>query len=444
MADDTAASAVKNSNDGTTQAPQGGPMSLGGAGSGTYWDAVNKTWVVFNAPPSTLASTASSFEKALANTRLNTAQVSTLNGISSNLDPAVKKLTETQSISPGGFGGDLTGLSGTATGYTSAGTPNTFGGVGTGPSTVDYGNLQDFGGAGASDFQIAEGRATPGSTPGVGSSAEGDGAANTRQVLATFNKKVFLPKDNVLDQYASYTYNIGWYLMSPANYKELLKTKKPNIANYSLLAQSGGAPTGTTPSDAGGARNQFFGLDYYIDDLEITSVVSGKGGKRAHNAQEITFKVTEPAGITLINNIQKAVASVYKNDMKYGLAVFCLVIRFYGYDENGKIVSARNSENKDAIVEKFIPFYISNVSFRIANKIVEYDVKATPVVYHVGFGTQSGTIKAPIEITGSTVSQILNGNGTDNNSVSADDGRVDVPSPNTTQSSLQGSSDFYG
>ena len=327
---------------------------------------------------------------------------------------------------------EITGLNGAATGEPAPVDP------------VDYGNLQDFGGAGASDFQIAEGRATPGSTPGVGSSAEGDGAANTRQVLATFNKKVFLPKDNVLDQYASYTYNIGWYLMSPANYKELLKTKKPNIANYSLLAQSGGAPTGTTPSDAGGARNQFFGLDYYIDDLEITSVVSGKGGKRAHNAQEITFKVTEPAGITLINNIQKAVASVYKNDMKYSLAVFCLVIRFYGYDENSKIVSARNSENKDAIVEKFIPFYISNVSFRIANKIVEYDVKATPVVYHVGFGTQSGTIKAPIEITGSTVSQILNGNGTDNNSVSADDGRVDVPSPNTTQSSLQGSSDFYG
>ena len=293
-------------------------------------------------------------------------------------------------------------------------------------------------GTGAETADPAAGRAAPAGTPGTGSSAEeAEGAANTRQILANFNKKVFLPKNNVLDQYASYTYNIGWYLMSPANYKELLKTKKPNIANYSLLAQSGGAAASKPGANTGGVRNQFFGIDYYIDDLEITSVVSGKGGKRAHNSSEITFKVTEPAGITLINNIQKAVASVYKNDMKYGLAVFCLVIRFYGYDENGKIVSAANSENKDAIVEKFIPFFISNVSFRIANKIVEYEVKATPVVYHVGFGTQYGTIKAPIEITGSTVNQILNGNGTDNNSVSADDGR-------TTQSALQGSSDFYG
>ena len=275
--------------------------------------------------------------------------------------------------------------------------------------------------------------ARPSGTAGAGANGEdGTGAANTKQVMAVFNNTVFTPKNNVLDKYASYTYSISWYLLTPADYKNLIATKKPNVANYSLLAQSGGAPTGATPANAGGIRNQYFSLDYYIDNLEIVSAVSGKGSGRAHNAQDLSFDLIEPAGITLITNLQKAVDAVYKNDnIKYSLATYCLVIRFYGYDENGNIVSASDSDNSNAVVEKFIPFYIENIKFRVAsNRLVEYHVKAKPVVYYVGLGSSVGTIKAPIEISGSTVSQILAGNGDTNiTTVPPEDGRVATALP---------------
>jgi hypothetical protein len=269
-----------------------------------------------------------------------------------------------------------------------------------------------------------EGR--PAGAPGVGAGEDGQTASNTQRILNTFNKTRFVPKNNILDQYASYTYNIAWYLMPLDGLTALKTTGKPNYASYSLLMQSGGAST--TPV-AGIARNQFFELDYYIDNLEIKSKITGKGTGRANNTTDIAFTVTETTGITLIDNLYNAVQSVYKNsDIPYVSAMYCLVIRFYGYDENGKIVQASNGDNNNALVEKFIPFKLSQLTFSVGNKLVEYSVKATPLVYDVAFGSNLGVVKKQIQITGATVKDLLM-NGIPNAEVSADDGRIPTPQP---------------
>jgi hypothetical protein len=133
-----------------------------------------------------------------------------------------------------------------------------------------------------------EGR--PGGAPGAGAGEDsGQTASNTRRILNTFNNTRFVPKNNILDQYASYTYNIAWYLMPRDGLIALAKTNRPDYATYSLLMQSGGASS--TPV-AGITRDEFFQLDYYIDNLEIKSVVTGKGNGNAHNATEFSFTVT--------------------------------------------------------------------------------------------------------------------------------------------------------
>lgn len=245
----------------------------------------------------------------------------------------------------------------------------------------------------------------PAGAPGVGAGEDGPTATNTRQILNAFDKTRFVPKNNILDQYASYTYNIAWYLMDPAGFVALTKTGKPNYASYSLLMQSGGA---STTASAGIARNEFFKLDYYIDNLEIKSKITGKGTGRANNATDIAFNVTETTGITLIDNLYSAVQSVYKDtNIPYVSAMYCLVIKFYGYDETGKIVQASNGDNNNALVEKIIPFKLSELNFSVGNKLVEYTIKAKPLVYDVGFGSNLGVIKSPIEITGTTVKDLL-------------------------------------
>ena len=277
----------------------------------------------------------------------------------------------------------------------------------------------------ANTSRSAEGR--PAGPAGVGAPPEdGQTAANTQRILNTFNKTRFVPKNNILDQYASYTYNIGWYLMDPAAVTALEKTKKFNLASYSLLMQSGGA---STAPNAAVARNKFFQLDYYIDNLEIKSTITGKGSGLAHNATSISFTVTEPTGITLIDNLYNAVKTAHPGlNVTYTAAQYCMVIRFYGYDENGKIVQAGNGDNNNAVVEKIIPFNLSDITFSVGNKLVEYSVTAIPVQQFVGFGSNLGVIKAPIEIAGVTVKDLLM-NGIPNAEISPDDGRVTTSRP---------------
>jgi hypothetical protein len=291
----------------------------------------------------------------------------------------------------------------------------------------------------------SEGR--PGGAPGVGATGEdGATAANTKQIIAAAqaNQSAFAPRNNVLDQYASYTYNIGWYLMTPEQYTALQKTRKMTISQYNLLVQSGGAPStveGVQPElTTGGAvagvsrsagRNPFFGLDYYFDNLEIKSVITGKGSNSAHNAAELSFSVTETAGITLIDNLWNAVKAAYKDSkIPYSAAIYALVIRFYGYDENGKIVQASDSDNKNAVVEKIIPFKLADIDFTVSNKLIEYRVKGVAIPYTVGFGTNLGVIKANIEISGATVKDLMT-KGVALAEVSPADGRKTTPAPAT-------------
>jgi hypothetical protein len=288
-----------------------------------------------------------------------------------------------------------------------------------------------------------EGR--PGGQPGVGATGEdGATAANTTQIINAVSQQTFRPRNNILDQYASYTYNIGWYLMTPEQYTELQKTSKISVSQYNLLVQSGGAPSTTaevqpdlttagvtTGTSQSAGRNPFFALDYYLDNLEIQSVITGKGTNSLHNATALKFTVTETAGITLIDNLWKAVKQVYKDSaITYSAAYYALIIRFYGYDENGKIVQASDSDNKNAIVEKIIPFRLTDIQFSVANKLVEYQVTASAVPHLIGFGSNLGIVKKPVEIAGGTVKDVLT-KGVELVAVSADDGRKTTSTPDT-------------
>jgi hypothetical protein len=277
----------------------------------------------------------------------------------------------------------------------------------------------------ANTGRSTEGR--PAGPAGVGAGEDsGQTASNTQRILNSFNKTRFVPKNNILDQYASYTYNIAWYLMPLDGLTALKTTGKPNYASYSLLMQSGGA---STAPNAEVARNEFFQLDYYIDNLEIKSKISGKGTGRSNNTTEIAFTVTETTGITLIDNLYNAVQSVYKNSgVPYVSAVYLLAIRFYGYDENGKIVQASNGDNNNAVVEKFMPFQLSELNFSVGNKLVEYSIKAKPLIYNIAYGSNLGVIKKQIQITGATVKDLLM-NGIPGAEVSAADGRISTPRP---------------
>ena len=243
-----------------------------------------------------------------------------------------------------------------------------------------------------------------------------------------------ISQDNILDYYASYTYSLSWYLVDPDTYNKLVKSPKRNLEGYYLLVQSGGAPVnnqvptnnGTNPTvqtsgTVGYGRSPFFPLDYYIDNLEFNIAYGGTATGGAATFSDLTFTITEPNGISLLDNLYSAVADLYskKNITKpgvapnYSSAAYVMVIRFYGYDVDGNLVQpiARRAGVTDnqAAVEKFIPFIINNIDFKVSNKLVEYQIAGTVPGTATGFSTNRGSIPQNFQFQGATVKDILVG-----------------------------------
>jgi hypothetical protein len=248
---------------------------------------------------------------------------------------------------------------------------------------------------------------------GVGAGSEDTGVAKNAtktEVDNVFNSTVITPQPNVLDQYGSYTYQASVYLMGAEAYKTMCDTKQKSLQGTQLLFQSGGAPvTG---------RNPYFSNDYYIDKITLESVISGKGTNQAHNVNQIRMTVVEPNGITLINNLDRALNGEIGPDAKkknFNAQQYLLVIRFYGYDQNGQLMQANNANgagrftDSAAFVEKFFPMCITNIRFKVANKLVEYDIEATAPNYNINVGSNRGSIPYNVELSSGTVKDILAG-----------------------------------
>ena len=243
-------------------------------------------------------------------------------------------------------------------------------------------------------------------------------------------------RDNVLDQFASYTYSLSWYLLDHATYNTLLSSDIKQLNNYYLLAQSGGASLqtknesfvqapgeagrGGTPPSAG--RSSFFTLDYYLDNFEFDTAVSGTPGSRgAAKLTSLSFTVTEPNGISLQSNLVRAVNDLYWNKglatqgrtVNYNEAHYCMVIRFYGYDSQGNLVipidNRQGLTDRQAAIEKFIPFNITAIDFKVANKLVEYSIRGAPIEQLTAFSTDRGSIPQNFQFQGRTTKDILAG-----------------------------------
>jgi len=335
--------------------------------------------------------------------------------------------------------------------------------------------------------------------PGVGA-GNGDGATitgnTTKDIInATFqtstNQRIYT-QPNILDDYASYTYQISWYLLSEEQYNALVNSAQRSVGAWSLLMQSGGIPlnsalqknTDTVSNTAPPTRSQFFPVDYYLDDLEIHSLFPLGGTHMAHCANSIKFKVVEPNGLTLIDNLYSAVNSIYSigsnspeldvggslaqqsaaylanNNLSpptnsrapgrtpnYIQAHYCLTIKFYGYDVNGNLqaplkgrYSVNNTPNLvgvpndvNAVVLKIYPFLLSDIKFAMApganSRGIEYHVEGIPTGQAAGFGQARGTIPFNFQLSGTTVKDLLIGKSAQSRLQPRQDGRVPSATP---------------
>jgi hypothetical protein len=309
---------------------------------------------------------------------------------------------------------------------------------------------------------------------GVGAPNDDSGQATVSKINNNINATqpsvgFIKAQPNILDQYASYTYSLGLYLISDTQFNDL-ELGPPNFADWTLLIQSGGAMT-TPNSSALGQRSPFFNLDYYLDNLTLVSGFPGGGPSTgaAHNVTNLEFTILEPNGISLINNLVQAVQTLYKQapssyntttgatttvpgeagvgpnttgssattTPSYTQANYVMVIRFYGYDDQGNLLQGGNPGG--AIITKFYPFVISSLDFKLSSKAIEYRIKGLCTMYVLGASAARGSIQQNFNLVGKTVSDILSGNQSNTNEVSPDDSkRTGVPAiPRAPSASVQ-------
>lgn len=361
-----------------------------------------------------------------------------------NTNPPVKSINTSQSLPP------ATAIPGAAPGDIAG--PNYPGQTVPVPSSApEVDPFEGFPGQGGVNEDA--GGYGPSSQGGVGAGS-GDSAADSSSgsVAARINSLFggeagrIIPKANALDEYASYTYSISIYLLSPDDYRLMLSRKRAP-QGWQLLIQSGGIPVGgpkipgdqltqEDPVEAGQAqlanlgRNEFFNLDYYIDDVIVKHLTTNRGTLSPHQATELEFKIFEPNGLTFLPNLYKATqqyvalrgGSPGVRNQVYSSQTFLMAIRFYGYDKDGNLVTASNKQNQivstngtvlqtsgTATIEKFIPFQFRSVEFRVQSKIAEYHCKAITPQVNQATSAFRGRIPYNIELSSQGLQELLTG-----------------------------------
>ncbi len=296
------------------------------------------------------------------------------------------------------------------------GTPNTnnLGGTpGSGDQTGTDGTTQ-AGAAGASNV-------VPGVSQSTSTSTNVTSAATTATKLGTRLK-------NPLGNFASYTYQLGLYMITPDAYDAFQLSGRTNINALSAVDSTGAATGGGAflVAQSGGINNTTskrapgFELDYYIDDLKIKSKTSSKSTKTASNVTDVNFTIVEPLGFSFITNLKKAYETLKKNSklkdydkaLNAGKQFFVLSIRFQGYDKNGQI--ANNSEyfsddtrstdpNASGVYERFYDIIIKSMKFKLAGGATTYTITASCISTSVAMGTQKAIVKNSVPVLADTV-----------------------------------------
>jgi len=222
---------------------------------------------------------------------------------------------------------------------------------------------------------------------------------------------------NSLSGMSTYTYQLGIYLMTPEQFTAMSRSEIKSVAGLSLLMQSGGQIANGQLDLNGATRNKHFDLDYFIEDLEMESLMP-RAVRGATNQTRLNFKIIEPYGFTFIERLKAAVKDLFKTT-DFVKQHYLMTIKFKGYDEEGNQVTSKsatdsvtidnNRSDASSVNEKFIPFKFANIVTRASTGAVEYVCEALPVNHFEALSQKRATIPFQLEIKGQTLDDLFNG-----------------------------------
>jgi hypothetical protein len=198
----------------------------------------------------------------------------------------------------------------------------------------------------------------------------------------------FFPGVNPLHNYATYNYNISLHALSGEEYNAVM-TGSFNPSNPLMHTAGGYRP-----------RNQYFEQDFFIDGLEIISVIGAtEDGNGSKNEVYYTFKIIEPMGMTLMNRLVSLGETLFSGGSDkptpWPEIPYCMVIEFTGFYDDGTPVALHEHR-------KLYPMKIVNIDILPSLKGTEYQCKAIPY-NHLAFTKEFGTLPSAVECEAKTL-----------------------------------------
>jgi hypothetical protein len=239
---------------------------------------------------------------------------------------------------------------------------------------------------------------------------------------------------NPLGNFSSYTYQLSLYMITPDAHTAFVANGRKDINAFAKSGANSGSGGAYLILQSGGVNNALnqrppgMNLDYYIDDLRITNVVSTQQTATSSNITKISFNIIEPIGFSFTTKLKRAREALIKTSKIPNIEkatnaskqFFVLGIRFQGYDANGEIANASKYFSDDTfnaapdasgVYERFYDILFEKVTFKLTGGSTVYSVTAKNIASEVGLHVARGTVDANIEVVSDTVGGALDGSG---------------------------------
>jgi hypothetical protein len=216
---------------------------------------------------------------------------------------------------------------------------------------------------------------------------------------------------NILHEYSSYTYRISLFFLEKDDYNSLAASPDLFTPKYALMSSGGGYANkpgiDVKINDTlfrGAGRHPDFEEDFFIDNLSILTVVGLNSKTKATNAIDISFTITEPHGISLLDRLLSACETSGDKSMNYMEQPYLLEVDFL--TSPGDPFSNNSKIQDNLITRKRIPIKILELKINPGTGGTVYQVRAIPY-NHVAFTMTVASVPVNFNIEASTVGEFF-------------------------------------
>jgi hypothetical protein len=228
---------------------------------------------------------------------------------------------------------------------------------------------------------------------------------------------------NKLHDYTSYTYRITLFLLTRKDYNALATNPQTFVPTFSLISSGAGYATpglitttterksspwggfedvSTTQTRAG--RHPDFQTDFFIDNLQLTTVVGLNAQNKASNAVEISFNITEPYGLSLLDRLLSACETSGDKNTNYIAQPYLLQIDLLASPTDEQLT--RLNQTNNVIDTKRIAIKMQEMKIKPTGSGTTYAVRAIPF-NHTAFSITAAALPVNIKVEAGTVGEFF-------------------------------------